>query len=132
MTMTAETLPETMIDAPAPKARRVVVSKATREALSALALAQATEVSRKFGLAAFRWLTGSTATMRFAAEQRADAYAYILTDIIIPKGVVISFDPMRIAQDVRNRTQNTDHPFTAEEISRVMMERITTALRYAA
>lgn len=134
MTITLDNLSETMTDAaavvPVPK-RRVIVSRATREALDARTLAEATEVSRKFGLAAFRWLTGGTPTMRFVAEQKADAFAYVLTDVIIPKGVVINFDPMRIAQDVRNRTQNTNHPFTAEEITRVMMERIETALKAA-
>lgn len=64
---------------------------------------QADAVSRRFSLAAHRWLTATSTQASFAAEVRADTWATALTMVILPtlgKEFGIGLDPFRIAQDV--------------------------------
>jgi len=94
---------------------------------------QAQLVCHRFGNAAYRWLTAEDFMVRFAAEMRADTWVQVLRDVVLdsivdgPKliGFDEEIDPIRIAQDLRNRDREN---FSAMAISQEVFGRVLSKI----
>lgn len=87
-------------------------------------------VSRRFTLAAYRWLTLTEKTAQFAAEIRATTWAEALTNVVLPtlgEEFAMGLDPMQIAQDVWKAAGKTD--FDPMLIHERIMEAIDKELK---
>lgn len=89
-------------------------------------LALLVPIATSFGKRAMQWFdTARSEQARFVGEIRATQAAEDIADVLTTGGADFSkmyfFDPMRRAQDVRNRAAQLGTPLTAAEITRVIL-----------